>query len=669
METMKLRLRVNFQDRGILSKTQKKNGLKRSWVLLKPQFQTISDVVSYLLHSFDLHHSCPNGIILFMNGFVLPPFESTTIFKDKDRISVKRNGLGLCNSLKASEEARLFVEDAIVEKQPLPSAVRLLANEEFDKETGGYQSEIDEDEDEAEEPVQNAQGGDVVSKKRKASSKIESSKKKRQRQVTPESVQKKDADHREHVKTPQKKRKLANESTHKVAINCTKSPEPTSNTNELEDKKEKTVHASGAPNGERKVCRSTRRKRIQRKWQKVHSAKTNVAEGEKQVPVQDLNKDSGSGKDVVKNIEQLVLEDGDADDDLVPVEIRPGHIRFTPSGKSKDIEDNQEANGWDVQTTQKSSFEDHTTQKHVWDVDKHTPAKETFCWNGITNKRKGQQWGKENQPTSWKESRDYSSHSSSRAARNQPSSSWKGQRDYNTHSSGAWASRKQRPNNTYVDFEKLIPLIDLPKVGDIIAYRLLELSSSWCPQLSSFRVGKISCVHQDSNKIMLVPEPEYPLNLERKAGDDHDDDSGEPPQPSVYNEDGSLEIDFPSLVDVRILKRVDSSQSEATGAPASDGTSVPPNMSKKNNITEDGSKNVVPDTGNQKLRTPGAPANGKKDVWEEISEALSAKKAQLTQEDSWNKKETSAKRSWSRRTLKSSALGPTMALLRAQNGV
>lgn len=68
-----------------------------------------------------------------------------------------------------------------------------------------------------------------------------------------------------------------------------------------------------------------------------------------------------------------------------------------------------------------------------------------------------------------------------------------------------------------------------------------------------------------------------------------------------------LQIDFPSLVDVRILKRVDSSQSEATGAPASDGTSVPPNMSKKNNITEDGSKNVVPDTGNQELRTPGAP--------------------------------------------------------------
>ena len=55
-------------------------------------------------------------------------------------------------------------------------------------------------------------------------------------------------------------------------------------------------------------------------------------------------------------------------------------------------------------------------------------------------------------------------------------------------------------------------------------------------------------------------------------------------------------------------------------------------------------------------------------MWEEISDALSAKKAQLTQEDKWNKKESSAKRSWSHRTLKSSALGPTIAMLRAQNG-
>lgn len=65
--------------------------------------------------------------------------------------------------------------------------------------------------------------------------------------------------------------------------------------------------------------------------------------------------------------------------------------------------------------------------------------------------------------------------------------------------------------------------------------------------------------------------------------------------------------------------------------------------------------------------------NGK-DVWDEICEAFSAKKAQLSQEDNWNKKKSTAgssagsssRSSWSYRALRGSALGPTMALLRAQ---
>uniref|UniRef100_A0A803L0W7 Coilin n=1 Tax=Chenopodium quinoa TaxID=63459 RepID=A0A803L0W7_CHEQI len=633
------RLRVNFQDRGILTKTQKKSGLKHSWVLLKPQFQTISDVIAYLLHSFDLHHSCPNGIVLYMDGFALPPFESTTILKDKDVISVKRLGLGISGTMKAIEEARPFIEDEIVLRQPLPSAVRLLANEEFDKETGGYLSEIDKDEDEAEEPVQIARGGDVASKKRKASSSIENSKKKRQRQVTPKRVEKKVVD--QLTKTLQKKRKLANGSKHDGTvdcaknsdpisksdgtvncaknsdqisksdgtINCAKNSDPISKSNVHEEKKEETVQASGVPNGAKKVSRGTRRKRLQRQWKKVHPDKAKVDEGEKQLPAKDLNKDSGSKKDASTNIEQLAEEDSDADGDLVPVEIRPGHIRFTPTGKATDIQKFHEASGGNVPSVQKSAWEDDTAQKNVCDV-----------------------------------------------------------------------------NNK------------VAKVGDVLAYRLLELSSTWCPELTSFRVGRITCFDKESNKIIMVPEPEYPLNLKKEEGDhDDDDDSGQPPQPSLYNEDGSLEIDFPSLVDVRILKRGDPSQSKATGVPAvAIGTSAPSGWSKGNNI--DGSSNGASDVGNQELGTPGAsgvsesnkkdgsngaldtsnqelqkpaatPANGKKDVWEEISDALLAKKSQLSQEDRWNKKEPSAKRSWSYRTLRGSALGPTMARLRAQNGL
>jgi coilin len=61
--------------------------------------------------------------------------------------------------------------------------------------------------------------------------------------------------------------------------------------------------------------------------------------------------------------------------------------------------------------------------------------------------------------------------------------------------------------------------------------------------------------------------------------------------------------------------------------------------------------------------------NGEVNVWDEISQALNTKKAQLSQEDGWSKEESSGKNKWSYRALRGSALGPTMALLRAQNGL
>lgn len=61
--------------------------------------------------------------------------------------------------------------------------------------------------------------------------------------------------------------------------------------------------------------------------------------------------------------------------------------------------------------------------------------------------------------------------------------------------------------------------------------------------------------------------------------------------------------------------------------------------------------------------------NGEVNAWDEISQALNAKKAQLSKEDGWCKEESSGKREWSYRAMRGSALGPTMALLRAQNGL
>ncbi|CAO2840649.1 unnamed protein product [Amaranthus hypochondriacus] len=458
--------------------------------------------------------------------------------------------------------------------------------------------------------------------------------------------------------------------------------------NEPGEKKEEKINASGRPEA-KKTSRSTRRKRLLRQMRKLNKSKVDHHD-EKQLPANDLIKDLGCKKDVDSNIGQL-FEDSDADDDLVAVEIRPGYVRFTSTGKAKDLQQNHETNGLDLQKNQEASASDaqnnqeangcvqnnqgangwalQSTQTKAWEsqksknvsgFNKTKVTRETFCWNGITNKRKGQNWGKENQSISWKESREYDGHSSrSRAVTYQPSSSWKQTKECNTNSPSTWASGRKQHCDASLDFEKLMPLTDLPKVGDIIAYRLLELSSSWCPELSSFRVGKVTSFDQESKKTTLVPEAEYPLDLKKRAGDDHDDadDSEQPLQPSVYNEDGSLEIDFPSLADVRILKRGDPKQSEGTVIPVANSNSVPSGTSKKGSS----------DTANQELHAPATPANEKKDVWEEIREALSAKKAQLTQEDKWNKKENSAKRSWSHRTLKSSALGPTIAMLRAQN--
>ncbi|MCD7464509.1 hypothetical protein HAX54_052896 [Datura stramonium] len=197
-----VRLRLLFKDPDILSDLQKSEGFKRSWLLLKPQqHRTVSDLSSYLLHTFQLHDSCPHGILLSMDGFVLPPFESTCILEDKDVVSVKKKGGHLAVNGNDGPNVILAVERnngpnavenlQIVEKQPLMGGPFLLANEAFDHGAGGYEScdnEKPEDESEKEEKGEpkedtshqdNPLVGNTISKKRKASEMLPSSKKKK----------------------------------------------------------------------------------------------------------------------------------------------------------------------------------------------------------------------------------------------------------------------------------------------------------------------------------------------------------------------------------------------------------------------------------------------------------------------------------------------------------
>ncbi|WMV28950.1 hypothetical protein MTR67_022335 [Solanum verrucosum] len=197
-----VRLRLSFNDPDILSDLQKSEGFVKTWLLLKPQqHRTVSDLSSYLLHTFQLHDSCPNGILLSMDGFVLPPFESTCILEDKDVVSVKKkrghlaidgnNGPNVILAIERNNGPNAVENLQIVETQPLKGGPLLLANEAFDHGAGGYESydsEETEDESEKEEEAEpekdtshqeNALAGNSISKKRKASELLPSSKKKK----------------------------------------------------------------------------------------------------------------------------------------------------------------------------------------------------------------------------------------------------------------------------------------------------------------------------------------------------------------------------------------------------------------------------------------------------------------------------------------------------------
>ena len=62
METV--RVRLEFKRRGVLAESQLTEGLRRTWLLLKPEIECISDLAAYLLHTFNLQESCPNGLVL-----------------------------------------------------------------------------------------------------------------------------------------------------------------------------------------------------------------------------------------------------------------------------------------------------------------------------------------------------------------------------------------------------------------------------------------------------------------------------------------------------------------------------------------------------------------------------------------------------------------------------
>ncbi|XP_057484962.1 coilin-like [Actinidia eriantha] len=659
-----VRIRVAFEDRHILSKSQRSEGLKRSWLLIKPPHETISDLSSYLLHTFDLYHSCPNGIVLSMDDFVLPQFEATCILKDKDVIRVKRKGGTSSEIIEVVDGANLIEEEEIVEKQPVLTDVPLLAIEEFEKETGGYQSEHDEDEDDQSEEalhVQNLSGGNAASKKRKASKKLQSAKYgymfynpslvlilvmciisavtvteigsslclqlllayrgRRKKVIRTPKILVNDSHMEQETcglhsgKSIDKKKKVYDVKSKSQAASTPISAEQNNDrSGQLQEDGIGCANIPETPDGTRKVpSRSARRKKAKRQWlrelikaEKKELVTSNMELNQKQsLPEKDTDKSSIDNQ--VKNQKSEAVNEIAADDEIVPIVIRPGHIRFEPLGK------------------------DHAVQQNKVPM-------ETFQWNGITSKKKGQKWGTEK----------FASRSGYKDS-NKDLSEMTTMEKVKPSNGPTMTIDKVKPPNDPIDFDKLAPFTSLPREGDVIAYRLLELSSTWTPELSPFRVGKASRYDPESDRILLTPVPEYPIAFEKPDEEQADN--------SLYGENGALEINFSSLVDVRIVKH---------------GNSDPPTpvngRGNQASVCNGGlTSTVVPR--NDDNQTPVG-ANPEKEVnaWDEISQAISAKKEQLIQENGWNK-ESSGRGPWSYRALRSSALGPTMAILRARNDI
>ncbi|CAN1137372.1 COIL [Linum perenne] len=96
-----------------------------------------------------------------------------------------------------------------------------------------------------------------------------------------------------------------------------------------------------------------------------------------------------------------------------------------------------------------------------------------------------------------------------------------------------------------IEFEKLAPYANTPKEDDVIAYRIIQLSSSWTPELSSYLVGKISQFNPESNMIKLVAFSNHPLIPDNKIEDDEASESDILPETLTLQEDGSLEVRYP----------------------------------------------------------------------------------------------------------------------------
>ncbi|XP_038986855.1 coilin-like isoform X2 [Phoenix dactylifera] len=615
-----VRLRLEFEDRHLLTKSHRSEGLRRCWVLLRSDLATVGDLADHLADCFALQRSCPHGLVLSMDEFVLPSFESTCIFKDKDILRVQRKG-GKQTQVVEIHDAYRTKDSESMDKQPKLSNDKLLTIKDFQDSSGGYKNKNEEDwfalEENAILKQTPSSEGAHSNKKRKQSDKPQSSKRKKIKLTSPEMPITTTAQD-DHVQAEQNQSSFCKKNRQK-SLDRTAKP---SNGDDSSDmliaprndtgvgKKTSSVptverHDPLEGNHRRKTCtyadssakmspsRSTRHKKAKREWRWKMWEMANHQMKKIQVPTNDI--DGTSAK------YQTVDEITKAEDEIVPIIVRPGHIRF----ETLDAEQSKLPSNGPVETLQ---------------------------WHGTTSKKKGQKWGREK----------------TLSRKNEDNSC--------TGASNEKTVAEEENVDGHIDFESLYPLTRLPQEGDVLVYRLVELSSSWCPGLSPFRVGKVSSYDSVYKKIVLVTVPEYPLFFNEKNGIE---ESAQQPDVSHYREDGSLEIEYPSLLDVRLLKPNESkTENVHTLQGGRTMAAAPLNNWEASLAKNNAAKSVTP-------LAERRPNMG----WEQFEQALTEKRAELQQNngwDSWTSNKNTSTTSSSCRSLSGSALGPTLALLRGK---
>ncbi|KAG6536045.1 hypothetical protein ZIOFF_001083 [Zingiber officinale] len=607
MEEGTVRLRVEFDDH-LLTESQKSEGFVRCWLLVRSDFTTVSDVAAHILRTFSLDGTCPDGIILSMDDFVLPLFESTSIFKNSDKVRVSKKLDKKKKLLEIGGEACHIQNSDIVEKRPILLCDELLTVQDSQEDIRLFiaipcKNKTIENAYAEEERTTNMPTEEInLKRKRKQSDELQNSKKKKSKLHSLKQTST-TANLKENIH-PEQHKSLTLEG---ACITSSGEEKFSKLITSHSDDDHKDWSTTKGKSESLRCC-------ILKKKLKLYDSKKTIITAD-----QEENLHAEQQKSLALD-EALNLSNGNEIFD-------------------KTTSQNDDQNDCSIATQERS---EHVDNSHKIPPELHTGDTKKLPSRSARRKKAKRQWRRQAEQKVEEV-----------------------QVQILTNDEQNTSSDYEAVDETADREEEIIPVIvrpghirfeslddqehknthsNGPGEGDMLVYRLVELSSSWCPEISPFRVGKVSSYDPISENIVMVLVPEYPILKKDK-------DAEESPlqaDSALYNEDGSLEIKYTSLLDVRLFKEQypDSLQNEKSDVGRSNNWAV--------------------ETNSKQSATPLSDA-GPSTGWEQIELALDEKKSQLQNSEvaSMPKKQSHESTTpWSYRALRRSALGPTLALLR-----